>query len=285
MLGVYHREGKGAWPDNSDWIIQASRHAHLLQLELCQSRNTWYIYIFDKYSLATGEENLRLCCDCDSVYHVEKDSKYPLRCPTPSCTWNYDENLHLRHWHGYDPPLSSKMRRHIITLGEEIDRCDECGCRLRKTLQGKRLIKKDFAILCAEARIQRFNARKREEFAKNVTRFFPLKAEQNMANDLRKKILLLVENCTAWIYLNMPDDWQHLRAQVLQLFHQLLAMEWQTSARRWVLGLLCLTATYSNKQLVFRDDIATTLDELEKAAKDLISTFQEHLNKTRAPIE
>ncbi|EYC16454.1 hypothetical protein Y032_0033g2670 [Ancylostoma ceylanicum] len=265
MLGVYHREGKGAWPDNSDWIIQASRHAHLLQLELCQSRNTWYIYIFDKYSLATGEENLRLCCDCDSVYHVEKDSKYPLRCPTPSCTWNYDENLHLRHWHGYDPPLSSKMRRHIITLGEEIDRCDECGCRLRKTLQGKRLIKKDFAILCAEARIQRFNARKREEFAKNVTRFFPLKAEQNMANDLRKKILLLVENCTAWIYLNMPDDWQHLRAQVLQLFHQLLAMEWQTSARR--------------------DDIATTLDELEKAAKDLISTFQEHLNKTRAPIE
>ncbi|KAL6725835.1 hypothetical protein Aduo_007863 [Ancylostoma duodenale] len=219
-------------------------------------------YLFDKYHLETGEEKLRLCCDCDSVFHVEKDSKTsktPLRCPRPGCSWNYEEDGTYRHWHGYNPPLSSRMRKHIIALGSEIEYCDECKGRITRTLPQKRLIKKDFAILCAEARIQRFNARKREEFDKNVARSFQLKAEQYRANDLRKTVLLLVENCTAWIYLNMPSDWQHLRAAVSQLFRQLLAMDWQTSAERV--------------------DTASKVDQLEKATSELISVFQGYINK------
>ncbi|RCN37791.1 hypothetical protein ANCCAN_16305, partial [Ancylostoma caninum] len=213
--------------------------------------------IFDKYYLETGEEKLGLCCDCDSVFHVENGFKTPLRCPR--CSWHYYEDGAYRHWHGYDIPLTSRMRKHIIALGSYIEYCDECRERITRAVPGKRLIRKDFAMLCAEARIQRFSAQKKEEFNKSVAKSFQLKSQQYRTNDLRKTVLLLVENCTAWIYLNMPNDWQHLRATVSQLFQQLLALEWQTSAER--------------------DDTTSKVDQLEKATKDLIFMFQEYINK------
>ncbi|RCN37784.1 hypothetical protein ANCCAN_16298, partial [Ancylostoma caninum] len=216
--------------------------------------------LFDKYRLETEDEILRLCCVCYSVFHVEKDSKCSLGCPVPRCSWNYEEDGTFRHWHGYNPPLSSRMRKHIVTLGNEIEYCDECRGRIARTLPEKRLIRKDFAILCAEARIRRFNKQKREEFDKSVARSFLLKADQYRANDLRKTVLSLVENCTAWIYLNMPNDWLHLKTAVSQLFRQLLAMDRQTTAER--------------------NDIASKVNQLEKATKDLISMFQEYTNKT-----
>ncbi|EYB85102.1 hypothetical protein Y032_0304g1914 [Ancylostoma ceylanicum] len=40
---VYHREGKEAWPGDSDWRTQTARHAQLFQLKRRHSRNTWSI--------------------------------------------------------------------------------------------------------------------------------------------------------------------------------------------------------------------------------------------------
>ncbi|RCN37788.1 hypothetical protein ANCCAN_16302, partial [Ancylostoma caninum] len=207
--------------------------------------------------LKTGEENLGLCCDCDSVFHVENGFKTPLRCPR--CIWHYYDDGTYRHLHGYDPVLTSRMRKHIIALASDIEYCDECRLRITRAVPGKRLIRKDFAMLCTEARIQRFSTQKIEQFNKSVARSFPLKSERCRLNHLRKTVLFLVENCTAWIYLNMPNDCQHMRTAVSQLFHQLLALEWQTSADR--------------------DDIASRVDQLEKATRELISMFQEHINR------
>ncbi|RCN30417.1 hypothetical protein ANCCAN_23809 [Ancylostoma caninum] len=70
------------------------------------------------------------------------------------------------------------------------------------------------------------------------------------------KILFLVENCTAWLYLNDCCEHQHLRKAVSHLFRELLAMQ---------------LATWNT-----RDQIAFKVRGLEKATNELISLFYQH---------
>ncbi|KAK6048021.1 hypothetical protein COOONC_14474, partial [Cooperia oncophora] len=66
-----------------------------------------------------------------------------------------------------------------------------------------KLIAKEFADVCTEARNLRFDKKKRLEF-ENSANAAPLEG-LDLANQ-RKTGLVLVENCTAWLYLHRRED-------------------------------------------------------------------------------
>ncbi|EYC16464.1 hypothetical protein Y032_0033g2672 [Ancylostoma ceylanicum] len=212
-------------------------------------------HLFDK-DYFYSEKEIRMCCDCELVYQIHMDSSFPFRCPNHRCRWNYTDDGQYGHWHYCDTPISPRMWQHIRALDAGMKYCDECGIRTRGVLEPKRLIRKDVANICVEARNQRFKAPNREDFERNVAKLFALKAEQNKVNDLRNTVFFLVENCTAWLYLDGSNKYKHLKKAVAQLFQQMLIRQHQT----WTP----------------RDQVIVRLEELEEATNELISLFHQH---------
>ncbi|EYC16474.1 hypothetical protein Y032_0033g2676 [Ancylostoma ceylanicum] len=213
-------------------------------------------YLFDK-DYFNSEKELRMCCDCETVFEIPVDSTFSFRCPNHRCRWNYTEDGQYGHWHNYDPPLSPRMWQHIRALAVDMKYCDECGVRTTGVLKAKRLIRKDVASICVEARNQRFEIPNRREFESNASKLFPLKAEQNKVIDLRNTVLYLTENCTAWLYLMGPNEHQHLKKAVSQLYRKLLGMQQEIT---WA----------------SRDKVVMKVKELEEATTELISMFHQH---------
>ncbi|RCN37781.1 hypothetical protein ANCCAN_16295 [Ancylostoma caninum] len=215
--------------------------------------------LFDK-DYIYSEKELRLCCDCETVYQVPGDSSlYPYLCPNyPNypCGWNHTDDGQFYHRHTYESPLSPRMWQHIRALAADMKYCDECGIRTVGVLEAKRLIRKDVASICVEARNQRFEISKREDFERNMSKLFTLKAEQSEANDIRNTALYLVENCTAWLYLDGYNKHQRLKKAVATLFQKMLTLQHETWAPR--------------------DLVVMRVKELEEATDALINLFHQH---------
>ncbi|EYC16477.1 hypothetical protein Y032_0033g2677 [Ancylostoma ceylanicum] len=191
-------------------------------------------YLFDKVYM-DSEKEIRMCCNCERVFEIPGNSPlYPFHCPSYRCGWGYTEDGEYAHCHTY------VLRRGVRTTG---------------VLKAKRLIRKDVARICVEARSQRIERSNRDAFRRNVSKLFLPKAEQYRVVDLRITVLFLVENCTAWLYLNGCNEYGDLRKAVAQLFRQLLAIQRET----W----------YT------RDQIAVKVEEMEKATSEFISLFHQ----------
>ncbi|RCN37780.1 hypothetical protein ANCCAN_16294 [Ancylostoma caninum] len=212
-------------------------------------------YYFDK-DYFYSEKELRLCCDCETVFQVPHDPPFPFRCPTYGCGWNYTEDGQYGHWHNYGKPPTPTLQQHIRALSADIKYCDECGIRTTGVLEAKRLIRRDVASICVEVRNQRFGTPRSDDFKRNVLKYFLSKAEQNRLNDLRITILFLVENCTAWLYLDSSNEHQHLKKAVARLFRQFLMIQQETWASR--------------------DHVKMRVKELEEATNEVISLFRQH---------
>ncbi|VDP02913.1 unnamed protein product [Heligmosomoides polygyrus] len=85
-----------------------------------------------------------------------------------------------------------------------------------------KLIAKEFASRCTEARNLRFSKEKRTDFEKRA-----LLAEKPKLVHLRRTTLVLVENCTAWLYLHRSERATHRphKLAVSHLLQQFLSLQ------------------------------------------------------------
>ncbi|KHJ79720.1 hypothetical protein OESDEN_20625, partial [Oesophagostomum dentatum] len=203
------------------------------------------------------DHRVRICCECDTPYRVQEDSPLAPRCPR--CRYDFDEvALEFRHWHGCKRPLTPQMLKHIAVMGEKIEYCAECGERTAPhTMELRRIIDKHFSTLCAEARRERF--KKNEDFMKSMAEIGLTTRERTRMDELRKAVLVLTENCTAWLYLTKPLECNHLKSEVSRLFRQLLAIQRVIPT------------------MVSRDAFIKQMDSLEQAIGDLIVLFRQYL--------
>ncbi|KHJ91524.1 hypothetical protein OESDEN_08612, partial [Oesophagostomum dentatum] len=172
------------------------------------------------------------------------------------CWYDFDtEKGEYRHWHGYEKELTPNTHRLMAALGVTMEYCAECGKRSGPhTVQLRRLVDKDFSVLCWEARQERFN--KSEDFRRAISKMLPSKKEQCRVENLRKTILFVVENCTAWLYLTKPADCNHLKLEVSRLFRQLLAMQRLATTRE-----------------IFKKNLA----KLEMTFEEVVSMFDQRI--------
>ncbi|KHJ88393.1 hypothetical protein OESDEN_11814 [Oesophagostomum dentatum] len=121
-------------------------------------------------------------------------------------------------------------------------------------LEPKKLIKKKFANICATARNERFNASRKTEFEEAVAKIFFSEKDVHKLKDFRKEVLFLVENCTAWLYIRLPEDHGRLKTLVMQLLHNFLE--------------------FQEEILHPRAGFATRVEELQAAVNELLASFR-----------
>ncbi|KHJ90792.1 hypothetical protein OESDEN_09354 [Oesophagostomum dentatum] len=198
------------------------------------------------------DHHVSFCIECEKAFRREDRSPYD-RCPYG--WYDFDtEKGEYRHWHGYEKELTPNTLRLLAALGVTLEYCAECGKRSGPhTVELRRLVDKDFSVLCWEARHERFN--KSEDFMRAISKMLPTKKEQCRVENLRKTILFVVENCTAWLYLTKPAECNHLKLKVSRLFRQLLAIQ------------RSLPTT--------RDIFAEKLAKLERSLEEIVGMFQQ----------
>ncbi|KHJ93399.1 hypothetical protein OESDEN_06696, partial [Oesophagostomum dentatum] len=182
----------------------------------------WDAQCLFEENFLSEDHRVSFCLDCERVFTKEDRSPHD-HCPY--CWLGFDEEEgDDKHWNCYERTPAPKTLRVISALGITIKYCDECGKRFDPhTIQLRRLVNKDFSTLCWEARNERFN--KSQDFVKAISKMFSIKKEQNRIDDLRRAVLFVVENCTAWLYLTKPVNCTHLKLEVSRLFRQLLAIQ------------------------------------------------------------
>ncbi|CAJ0596913.1 unnamed protein product [Cylicocyclus nassatus] len=152
-------------------------------------------YWYEKYNLDKNERLLRIKCYCGLLYGL---SRYWF------CYYQWAWQYRVHHKRG-------------LKEGEDAQPV---------FLEPKKLIKKEYADICAAARNERFNATKGEEVEKVVNDIFPVDDAQGLV-ELRKLILFMTENCTAWLYLHRHEDNENLKHAVSQLYRAYLTFKEQ----------------------------------------------------------
>ncbi|VDL66843.1 unnamed protein product [Nippostrongylus brasiliensis] len=206
-------------------------------------------YFVDKFHLQPDEELLRISCWCGSVLFLPSGTAHNKLCP--GCLCRYDKTGMMcddyLHW-PYYPRL--RKRRDLEGKPKEGYKVDV------ETMPRVKLIAKEFANICTEARNQRFDKDKRVKFEESA-----LAAERPELVDLRKTALILVENCTAWLYIRHAEiHLQKDRSAVSHLLQQYNKVQFDLE----------------RKSLT----IAKEIDELNSAVKNVIRTLSERLSST-----
>ncbi|KAL6742975.1 hypothetical protein Aduo_016063 [Ancylostoma duodenale] len=219
-------------------------------------------YITDKHFLDPDECMLRILCgECGLKFDVAESIAHGTPCPTQWCHSHYDDSVLMckrRDTVGHSAyalfPLDPQYRKEWLKTGLGIPKHGR-EARIEKFWLAK-LIKKDFADVCVEARKLRFNHERRAAFEQNGSH-----KNHSRLTDLRLTAFTLIENCSAWLYLNRyKTSSNHLMSSVRQLFQQALALE----------------AELENK-LPHAELWARTVD---KSSSNLISSFQKVLSIT-----
>ncbi|VDL83573.1 unnamed protein product [Nippostrongylus brasiliensis] len=202
-------------------------------------------YYFDKFCMQPDEELLRITCQCGRIYILPSGSAHNTICQRCKC--RYDKTGMMCYdyacW-----PYYPRLRKERDAEGKPKD-----GYKVDvEIIPRVKLIAKDFATACTEVRNQRFDKKKRLKFEE-----LALAAEKVELVDLRKTALILVENCTAWVYMHRSET--HLReckSSVSHLFQQFEKVELELERQS--------------------PTLAKEIDELESAVENVIRTFCEH---------
>ncbi|VDL82651.1 unnamed protein product [Nippostrongylus brasiliensis] len=202
-------------------------------------------YCFDKFCMQPDEELLRITCQCGRIYILPSGSAHNTICQRCKC--RYDKTGMMCYdyacW-----PYYPRLRKQRDAEGKPKD-----GYKVDvEIIPRVKLIAKEFATACTEARNQRFDKKKRLKFEE-----LALAAEKVELVDLRKTALILVENCTAWMYMHRSET--HLReykSAVSHLFQQFEKVELELERQS--------------------PTLAKEIEELKSAVENVIRTFREH---------
>ncbi|EYC24013.1 hypothetical protein Y032_0014g2270 [Ancylostoma ceylanicum] len=219
-------------------------------------------YMTDKHFLDPDECMLRILCgECGLKFDVAESIAHGTLCPTQWCHSHYDDSVLMckrRDTVGHAAyalfPLDPQYRKAYRTEGLRIPKMGR-EARIEKFWMAK-LIKKDFADVCVEARKLRFNQERTAAFEQEVSR-----KGHSRITDLRLTAFTLVENCSAWLYLNRHDTSNnYLMKSVRQLFQHALTLEAELENRL--------------------PNVELWADTVNKSSSDLISSFQKMLSNT-----
>ncbi|KAK6744901.1 hypothetical protein RB195_011550 [Necator americanus] len=169
-------------------------------------------YSFEKFNLDNGERLLCITCDCGQTFYAPENSAHGTICPNRRCELRYDRAEMMRYPWDFYGPFFVMYRKRYHKRGKK-----EGVPAQAKYVEPKRLIRKEYSKVCAEARKRRFDVEDRKNFEKAVTKMFSCKSSASDAINLRRTALFLVETCTAWLYLHRSEDHQHLKSLVLHL--------------------------------------------------------------------
>ncbi|KAK6744899.1 hypothetical protein RB195_011549 [Necator americanus] len=184
-------------------------------------------YLFDKFNLREGERLLRIKCICENIFYAPEDSAHGTLCGGPRYRWKcwlqYDKEGLLRDSRSLFWPYTPRFRKKYHHPGSEDFKY---GARVQpEYLKVKKIIKKVYADRCGEVRRLRFNQQQRITFEENVEKIFDEEAKQHEVTDIRKTALILIENCTAWLYLHRSQNNHHLKEAVSRLFNQYIVFQ------------------------------------------------------------
>ncbi|RCN41728.1 hypothetical protein ANCCAN_12333 [Ancylostoma caninum] len=218
-------------------------------------------YLTERFLLDEGERVLRIKCPCTFTFYVPESIAHGTYCPRKRCHYRFDKNGLMRSrtdlWWWY----TARQRQIYI---ERDGKIEKCGMPTEpEYLSPKRVIRKEFAAICAEARNLRFNEKEREMFSDVVLKTTQIKPEQSNLVDTRRTVLLLVEHCTAWLYIHRDDSIvRDIKSLPSKLFHQLMNVERKIEDGKY--------------------EILADMEQLEKEVQKLISVFRKVLQQKQA---
>ncbi|KHJ93127.1 hypothetical protein OESDEN_06967 [Oesophagostomum dentatum] len=176
---------------------------------------------FEKFNLEKGERLLSITCCCDNIFYVPEYSAHGAACPARNCSATYDKRGLMRCRFRFNSSL-----RWLFWRKQHFHCEKEHDLQVTpKPLEPKKLIRKEVASICVAARIERFYTSMRLEFENSVAKSTCSEREQCQVKDLRKTILFLVENCTAWIYLHCSEKHVRAKSQIGKLFQAILILQ------------------------------------------------------------
>ncbi|KAK6758154.1 hypothetical protein RB195_015775 [Necator americanus] len=218
------------------------------------SRNWDEQYPIERLHLDESEKVIRITCGCSQTFYASEDNAHGTYCPNKKCPnkFRFDKAGLLRT--RYDLWCWHTARERQLLAGED-GKVPKRGTPTEpQVLLPKRIIKKEIAAICADARDVRFHQEKRVKFKDVILKTTHCKSEQNKFIDIRTTILLLVEHCTAWLYIHRKlSAARDLKTLPSKLFQQLMSVE-----RKIEDGKL---------------DILTDMNLLESETLKLISAF------------
>ncbi|KAK6745203.1 hypothetical protein RB195_011739 [Necator americanus] len=215
-------------------------------------------YLFEKFNLDVGERLLCIKCCCEGIFYAAENSAHGTLCSNfnKKCWRQYDKDGLMRPKFDLYWPYTPRFRKEFHKPDE--DEFFKNGTRVHpEYLEPKKLVKKEFAAICAEARSLRFDEKKQRNFEEEVCKIFDDEAMQQRAIGIRKTALTLVENCTALLYLHRAENNQHLKRKVSRLFHLYLIFEEAISSHR--------------------QDFNAHFANLDKELSDVIISFRHYL--------
>ncbi|XGW05278.1 hypothetical protein V3C99_016004 [Haemonchus contortus] len=190
------------WPMNCDefkqWIVKWDQH-----------------YFVSKHLLLPNEDLLRISCTCGHILHLPSESAHNTIC---RCGSRYDKTG-MMCWDHVWWPYYPRLRKERDLEGKPKD-----GYKVDvERIPCQKLIAKEFADACTEVRNLRFDKKKRLQFEKSA--MVPALESSDLANQ-RITGLVLVENCTAWLYLHRREDgFAKRKSAVLHLLQRLRSIE------------------------------------------------------------
>ncbi|KHJ88944.1 hypothetical protein OESDEN_11250 [Oesophagostomum dentatum] len=208
-------------------------------------------YPIEKLCLDEDENVLRINCVCGSAFFVAESSAHGTYCPNKSCGHRYDKAGLMRSkrdlWFWYTArDRQKRIEGRDGEMGKDgIPIVAEC-------ISQKRMIRKEF---CAEARNMRYDRSKRRKFKELVVEIASSREEQIALLDTRVTALLLVEHCTAWLYLHRSNfSTRGLKSLTSKLLEDVKNVESKIGAEKSML--------------------IAAMEELRKHLHHFISTFQ-----------
>ncbi|KAK5965955.1 hypothetical protein GCK32_016261 [Trichostrongylus colubriformis] len=130
-------------------------------------------------------------------------------------------------------------------------------------ISSPKLIAKEFADICAEARNLRFDKKRRLEFEKSANA--PHLEGFDVCSQ-RRTGLVLVENCTAWLYLHRREGpFGKTKSAVSRLFQKLRLVDDEIHE--------------SSSSPIFLRDV----EDLRKDISTVMKLFQHHVHTTKEP--
>ncbi|KAK6758156.1 hypothetical protein RB195_015776 [Necator americanus] len=174
-------------------------------------------YHIERLHLDDNEKVLRITCACSYTFYAPESTAHGTHCPNKKCgnKYRFDKNGLMRSetdlWWWY---RATERKRFIEKDGKMV----KWGMSVEpQCFLPKRVIKKDFAAICADARDLRFNVKKQEKFKGVVMKTTECKSEQNGFMDTRRTELMSVERMVEEGKHELSNDVEHLQKEVLSM--------------------------------------------------------------------
>ncbi|CAJ0598781.1 unnamed protein product [Cylicocyclus nassatus] len=210
-------------------------------------------YLYEKFLLDKNEKLLRIPCCCGRDFYAPERTANGMKCPNRKCCYRYDRGMCRDPSEYYQWFWEYRAKRHQRGRRGGYEATPD-------VLEPMKLIRKEFAELCTLVRNERFNASKKNGFEKAASKRFSAD-ECHSIMELRKMVLFVVENCTAWLYLHRHEEQNKLRKAVLRLFKT------YTTFREQILNLGC--------------ELTVGIRDVQNSMEEVVALFRQRLENER----